>query len=237
MSDAAVASTASLRFDAVLFDLLTALLNSWTVWADVAGDPDTGRRWRDEYLRITYGEGSYRPYESLVAEAAQAQQLDPRLAGQLAARWSDIRPWDEAPTVLRALSSAGLKLGVVTNCSERLGHIAADQVGVPLDVVVTAEAAGAYKPRPEPYALAIQRLGVPAERVLFVAGSRYDIPGAGGLGMPVWWHNRVHMDRGDLPAPLAEHDRLTPLVGDVLTGSLIPSAEPRHDQELSHDHR
>lgn len=231
MSDTPVASTAFLRFDAVLFDLLTALLDSWTLWANVAGDPATGRRWREEYLQITYGEGNYRPYESLVAEAAQAQRLDPRLAGQLATRWNEIRPWDEAPTVLRALSSAGLKLGVVTNCSERLGHIAAEQVGVPLDVVVTAEAAGAYKPRPEPYALAIQRLEVPAERVLFVAGSRYDIPGAGALGMPVWWHNRVHMGLGDLPAPLAEHDRLTPLAGDVLTSSLAPiPSTRRHNQ-------
>jgi 2-haloacid dehalogenase len=56
---------------------------------------------------------------------------------------------------------------------------------------------------------------------LFVAGSRYDIPGAGQLGMPVWWHNRVNMHRGDLSAPLAEHDNLIPLVGDVLNGSLL----------------
>jgi hypothetical protein len=49
-----------------------------------------------------------------------------------------------------------------------------------------------------------------------VAGSPYDIAGAGGVGMPVWWHNRAGLDRGDLPAPLAEHGSLTPLPGDVL---------------------
>ena len=222
MSDTRPISTASLKYDAVLFDLLTALLDSWTIWGEVAGNPDVGRRWRDEYLKITYTEGPYRPYESLVAEAAEAQGLDRVLADQLAARWNEIQPWDEAPDVLRQLSSAGLKIGVVTNCSERLGRVAADQLKVPLDVVITAETAGAYKPRPEPYALAIQHLGVPEERVLFVAGSRYDIPGACRLGMPVWWHNRVHMDLGDLPAPLAEHDHLTPLVGDVLSGTLSP---------------
>ena len=26
-------------YDAVLFDLLTAVLDSWTLWADAAGDP------------------------------------------------------------------------------------------------------------------------------------------------------------------------------------------------------
>jgi 2-haloacid dehalogenase len=220
LSSARELSTDSNRFDAVLFDLLTALLDSWNVWNRVAGDPQVGRRWREKYLQITYGEGSYRPYESLVAEAAAAQGLDRSLADDLAARWGEIQPWDEAPGVLRELASAGMKIGVVTNCSERLGRLAADQLDVPLDVVITAEAAGAYKPRPEPYALALQRLGLPAGRVLFVAGSRYDIPGAGQLGMPVWWHNRVRMSRGDLPAPLAEHDTLVPLVGDVLTNSL-----------------
>ncbi|WP_198730540.1 HAD-IA family hydrolase [Mycolicibacterium baixiangningiae] len=204
------------QYDAVLFDLLTALLDSWTVWADVAGDPAVGRRWRDEYLKITYGEGAYRPYETLVAEAAEAQGLDRSYADRLSARWNTIQPWDEAPGVLRELSSNGLKIGVVTNCSEKLGKIAADQLRVPLDVMVTAEVAGAYKPRPEPYALAIERLALPADRILFVAGSRYDIPGAGGLGMPVWWHNRINMDRGDLPAPLAEHDSLAPLLRDTV---------------------
>ncbi|YCK79759.1 HAD-IA family hydrolase (plasmid) [Arthrobacter sp. D3-18] len=204
------------KYDAVLFDLLTALLDSWTVWAEVAGDAEVGRRWRDEYLKITYGEGAYRPYETLVAEAAEAQGLDRSFAERLAARWNTIEPWEEAPGVLHALSSAGLKIGVVTNCSEELGHIAANQLQVPFDVVVTSEAAGAYKPRPEPYTLAIERLGIPAERILFVAGSKYDIPGAGGVGMPVWWHNRIHMDRGELPAPLAEHDNLGPLTDEAL---------------------
>jgi hypothetical protein len=42
------------RYDAVLFDLLTALLDSWSLWNAVAGSEDAGRRWRAEYLRITY---------------------------------------------------------------------------------------------------------------------------------------------------------------------------------------
>ena len=205
------------RYDAVLFDLLTALLDSWRVWGDVAGDPIVGRRWREEYLRRTYSAGEYRPYETIVAEAAEAQHLDPSLADALTTHWSEIIPWPEAPGVLRRLSGAGIRLGAVTNCSEALGRRAAGLFGDALEVVVTSEAAGAYKPRPEPYRLALDRLGLPAHRVLFVAGSKFDIPGATGVDMPVWWHNRVHMDRGDLLAPVAEHDTLTPLVEHALT--------------------
>ena len=202
---------ATTRCDAVLFDLLTALLDSWTLWNSVAGDAEAGARWRGEYLRLTYGAGTYRPYEEIVADAARRQGLDGALAERLVARWDELTPWPEAPGVAAELAGS-TRVGVVTNCSDTLGRRAAARLGVPFDVVVTAEAAGAYKPRAEPYRAALDALGLPAGRVLFVAGSPYDISGAGDLGMAVWWHNRTHKPRGDLPAPLAEHDSLIPLL-------------------------
>nr|WP_042197729.1 HAD-IA family hydrolase [Kibdelosporangium sp. MJ126-NF4]CEL23138.1 Probable haloacid dehalogenase [Kibdelosporangium sp. MJ126-NF4]CTQ90276.1 Probable haloacid dehalogenase [Kibdelosporangium sp. MJ126-NF4] len=203
-----------MTYDAVVFDLLSALLDSWSLWDDVAGDEVTGRRWRVEYLNQTYAVGDYRPYEDLVAEAARLQGVGPDRVDALVARWDELAPWPEAPEVVAAVGRRA-RIGVVTNCSNELGHRAAARVGVDFDIVVTAEAAGAYKPRPEPYRRVLDGLGLPAERVLFVAGSRYDIPGAGGVGMPVWWHNRIHMDRGELPAPIAEHDTLTPLLDEL----------------------
>ena len=69
-------------------------------------------------------------------------------------------------------------------------------LGSPFAVVVSAERAGAYKPDPRPYQLALDELGLPAERVLFVAGSSHDVVGAVGMGMPVVWVNRL-----GLPTP------------------------------------
>ena len=117
--------------------------------------------------------GRYRPYEELVAEAARDQDLDPALAGQLVARWDELRPWPEAVAVLTDLAGS-VPLGVVTNCSNELGRRAAERVGVPFDVVVTAERAGAHKPRPEPYHYALEELAVAPEAVLLVAGSPND---------------------------------------------------------------
>jgi 2-haloalkanoic acid dehalogenase type II len=190
------------HYDAVLFDLLSGLLDSWALWDDVAGGPSDGRRWRGEYLRLTYSTGAYRPYEQLVAEAAAAKQLSPHLAPELIARWDELEPWPEAPAVLTEVA-ASTKIGVVTNCSIELGRRAVHRVGAAFDVVVTAEEAGAYKPRPEPYARALELLGTAPERTLFVAGSRYDLFGAAAAGMPVWWHNRVGLERGDAPDPRA----------------------------------
>ena len=39
--------------EAVLFDLLTALLDSWSVWNHAAGSAADGLRWRRAYLRLT----------------------------------------------------------------------------------------------------------------------------------------------------------------------------------------
>lgn len=77
--------------------------------------------------------------------------------------------------------------------------------------MITAERAGWYKPRPEPYRLAIEALGLPADQVLFVAGSPNDIGGAGGVGLSVFWHNRL-----GLPLPAGTSS----LVGSA--GSLEP---------------
>lgn len=201
------------RYDAVLFDLLTALLDSWTLWNNVAGGPEPGGAWRAAYLRIIYRTGAYRPYEELVAEAAEAVGLPRALAGALGARYAELRPWPDVPATLATLAVSGLKLGVVTNCSETLGRMAANCTGTRFDVLVTAERAGVYKPDPRAYRLALEELGVPAERCLFVAGSSYDLVGTAAVGLPTYWHDRVGMEKpSGAPSPLAHHRTLHPLL-------------------------
>ena len=199
------------RFDAVLFDLLTGLLDSWDLWNRVAGSPELGLRWRLRYLDLSYGAGAYRSFEALIEEAARdlsreaggpgSDGLDPGASEELLAAWGELQPWSEVREVLPALPVE--KVGAVTNCSEALARIAADQVGFSLDPVVSAERAGAYKPDPRPYQLALDELGVAPKRVLFVAGSPSDIAGAAGVGMPVVWHNRGGLPVPSGPGPMA----------------------------------
>ena len=201
------------RFDAVVFDLLTGLLDSWSVWNRVAGSDAEGLRWRLAYLRLTYGCGAYRPYEDLVAEAAVSVGLPSGHAKVLAARWDQLQPWPEVPAVLGALSRRQVPLGVATNCSSLLGRRAAACVGVKFAAVVSAQEAGFYKPRPEPYLTVLDRLGTAPARTLFVAGSPADVPGAAGVGMPVFWHNRAGLPLAEGTAsPLLVAATLNPLL-------------------------
>jgi len=208
-----VASAHQPRFDAIVFDLLTALLDSWTVWNRAAGSDSDGLRWRQRYLRLTYGCGAYRPYEDLVQEAARDAGLQPDAADVLTRTWSDLQPWAEAPGILGNLARRGMPLGVATNCSAAMGSQAALAVGVPFTAVVTSEEAGFYKPRPEPYRAVLARLGTDPARTLFVAGSPADVPGATGVGMPVFWHNRAGLPFvADGARPFLVADTLRPLL-------------------------
>ena len=175
---------------AVLFDLLTALLDSWTLWNRAAGSDAMGRAWRAAYLRLTYGCGGYVDYETLVANAAEQVGLPITAARTLNETWLELAPWSGAIAALDALRPH-CKLAVVTNCSERLGQLAASILPASWDVVVTAERAGTYKPDPRPYALALLELDVAAKDACFVAGSSYDMFGTAACGLRTYWHNRI----------------------------------------------
>ena len=181
-----------MAYAAVGFDLLTALLNTWTLWSSVAGDSGLGMRWHAASQELLRGK-QYRPFEDIVRESATAVGVDAKRARELLSRWGDFEPWPDVPPVMERLE--GTKRFIVTNCSRKLGRLAAFRAGR-FDLVVTAEEAGAYKPDPLPYRTALDRLGLDPAEVLFVAGSAHDVGGAARVGMDVYWANR-----GGAPAP------------------------------------
>ncbi|AJZ61824.1 HAD hydrolase, IA, variant 2 family protein [Paraburkholderia fungorum] len=212
---------------AVLFDLLTALLDSWTSWNRAAGSEAVGRAWRAAYLRRTYGCGQYIAYEQLVREAAVEVGLPESAAIALEANWLKLAPWSGAVETLHALKPH-CKLAIVTNCSIRLGTRAAELFPVHWDAVVTAEEAGMYKPDPLPYRLALDKLGVGAHEAAFVAGSSYDMFGTAAVGLRTYWHNRVGLPLvAGAQAPEVESptlDALVPWLGQFGSTSSDPAS-------------
>jgi 2-haloalkanoic acid dehalogenase type II len=200
-----------MRYAAIGFDLLTALLDSWSLFADVAGGRDLGMRWHAASQSLLRGK-DYRPFEDIVRDAASVVGIERTKADELLRRWGESAPWPDVPGVLPRLRS--YTRFIVTNCSERLGALAAARAGK-FDLVMTAERAGAYKPDPRPYRAALDVLDLHRKRVLFVAGSAHDVGGASRAGMDVYWANR-----GRVPAPtdakaLHEEEDLRGLI-DVL---------------------
>jgi putative hydrolase of the HAD superfamily len=94
------------------------------------------------------------------------------------------RPADGAVDAVATLRRHDLKLAVVSNwdCSlpERLGMLGlAESFGA----IVSSAEAGVPKPDPQPFVLALERLGAPAGRALHIGDEDVDEQGAAAAGM------------------------------------------------------
>jgi len=133
------------------------LLESWSLRNYVAGSKEIGGDWRTRYLEMTYQAGACRAYEGIIAEAAQAVGLATGRAHEVIRRWGELAPWSELPAVVRSLLEK-VPVAVATCCSIALARVAVSALGVSIPTVVTAEEAGYYNSRPNPYRMALQRL-------------------------------------------------------------------------------
>jgi len=96
---------------------------------------------------------------------------------------------------------------------------AATGVARHLDVILSVDAAGFYKPSPRAYQLALDHLKFLPVRIGFVSANAWDAIGAKAFGFTSFWINRNHvpLDRhGPKPdAELGSLSELPPLVGSV----------------------
>lgn len=167
------------RVDAVLFDLLSAVMNSRRIWTEAAGDLQAGQEWRDAVTRRLTEAPAYVPYEAEVVAATADVGLPSSAATELFERWHEMEPWPDSA----ALSRLTLPYAFVTNCSQALAQVAARRSQLSPEFVLSAEEAGWYKPDARIYREACARVRCPPESTLFVAGSGYDAEGARAAGL------------------------------------------------------
>ncbi|WP_137980504.1 HAD-IA family hydrolase [Streptomyces violaceusniger] len=83
-------------------------------------------------------------------------------------RWPRFPETDE---VLAALADAGFRLGILSNVDRELIEVTVDGFPVPIDLVLTSEDVGSYKPAAGHFATFAQRAGVAPGRWAHVACS------------------------------------------------------------------
>jgi 2-haloacid dehalogenase len=64
--------------------------------------------------------------------------------------------------------------------------------GLRFDAVLSVNELRVYKPAPQVYELAVQRLGVAREAIGFVSSNCWDAAGAKSYGFTVFWINRAN---------------------------------------------
>lgn len=119
-------------------------------------------------------------------------------------------PYPDAPPALRRLREAGIKLAIITNCDDDLMSRNVANIGVPIDRVITAAQARAYKPSPVIFAYTLRELGCAADNILHIAqGFEYDIVPAHALGWERVWINRYGKSGNPAYGPYHEYPDLS----------------------------
>jgi putative hydrolase of the HAD superfamily len=119
------------------------------------------------------------------------------------------RLYDDALPFLRDLKSRGVKIAIVSNCSEHTRDLLeSNGVAALADTLVLSCEVGAEKPAAEIFTYALDRLGAPAGRAVFVDDQPSFCAGATALGITA-----VQIARGDL-------DGQVPVDGTMLVRSL-----------------
>ena len=188
-------------FDAMTFDCYGTLIDWETgllaALRPIAADHD------DEALLEAFARhesaleaGPYLTYREVLAGSLRGMGGDLGFEPsdeQVAAFADSVGEWPAFPDSPGALAALKLRyrLGVITNCDDDLFARSNERLQVEFDWIVTAHQARGYKPHPEPFALAAERIDVPLERVLHVAQSlSHDHVPAKAAGRTTVWVDR-----------------------------------------------
>jgi len=207
------------RFEALTFDCYGTLID-WETGIARALRIALGKDARDvndAELLTTFARheaaaeaGPYLRYRAVLARAAEGVAGDLKVklpAGAAAAFGDSVGDWPafaDSTDALRSLHKR-FRLGVITNCDDDLFARSNERLGVDFDWVVTAQQAGSYKPDPHNFDVAFERLGLPRDRILYVAQSLFhDHVPAKRLGLSTVWINRRYDRPGSGATPPAE---------------------------------
>lgn len=98
----------------------------------------------------------------------------------------------EVPGELEELRARGWRLAILSNSDPDLLAASLRQIGVPVELTITADIAGSYKPAHGHWERLFERDDVDRSRHVHVAASAFhDLPPAAELGIPAVWINRL----------------------------------------------
>ncbi|MES2315859.1 MAG: haloacid dehalogenase type II [Pseudomonadota bacterium] len=190
------------------------------------------RRWRQKQLEYTWLRslmGRYVDFEKLTAQALQytcaefGLDLDPATMRRLCDAWLHLPPFLDMPASIRRLRDAGLPLAVLSNGSHHtLGEVIGNSgMKWGFDHLISVEDVHVFKPHPQVYRLAEQRMITTRENLLFVSGNAWDASAARLFGFEVCWINRQQLPFDQLGAtPTVELPDLGAMAEWVLAQSL-----------------
>ena len=126
---------------------------------------------------------------------------DAALRQKLLDLYMQLDAYGEVTDVLTALKDAGLKTAILSNGSPDMLASAVKNAGLDklLDVSLSVEDVGIYKPDPSVYQLVLDHFSITAPEVSFQSSNAWDAAGAATFGFRVVWVNRFGQAPERLP--------------------------------------
>ena len=121
----------------------------------------------------------------------------------LRAEYRRLAMFPEVPAALASLAAAR-PLAILSNGHPEMLEAVVDHNGIRdrfRGGILSVHAAGVFKPHPDVYALAEERLGVPRAFIGFVSSNGWDAAGAKAFGFRAFWVNRGNAPEEQLGFP------------------------------------
>lgn len=209
-------------FDAygTLFDFATAVGRCRDELGDKADS--LSELWRAKQLQYTWLRSLMGEYDNFWHVTGAALDFamgtldleDDALRSRLMELYLRLDTFPEVRGMLDDLNKAGMKTAILSNGSLSMLTSAVQSADLEdvLDDVISVDDVGVFKPHPDVYQMAVDRLAVPAPRICFMSSNSWDGNGAAAFGFKVVWVNRYGQKPEGLPgAPVAETTTLADL--------------------------
>lgn len=159
-----------------------------------------------EYMWLRSLSRSYRDFFSVTADAlayatkALSLEISAADRARLMDGWLQLKCWPDVPSSLSALKNIGLRIGFVSNMSERMLETGIRRCGLEhlFDHALSTDRVQLYKPDPRAYQMAIDAFRLHRQEIAFVASAGWDAAGARSFGYQTFWVNRQHQTAEEL---------------------------------------
>ena len=156
--------------------------------------------WRQKQLQYSWlrnAMGQYQPFDIVTKEALDFSMQqhgisNPRIYDVLLPLYQHPILLPGVIDLFHALKNLDKRVGILSNGTPAMLQNGVEFTGIKdlVDFIISVDEIKIYKPRPEVYQMALRKIGVPTEQLLFFSSNQWDISGASVFGLDTCWINQ-----------------------------------------------